>query len=112
MKTTNHAIRLCYKIDLLSLVDVLFRIIGILAFLVLIMILPNTVEATHNQNLYVSAENSRFNNHFAGSMVIEVVVQDPNIGTLDDGLGEPSVTLNGKKLRMRSEEHTSELQVT
>jgi hypothetical protein len=86
--------------DLLSLVDVLFRIIGILAFLVLIMILPNTVEATHNQNLYVSAENSRFNNHFAGSMVIEVVVQDPNIGTLDDGLGEPSVTLNGKKLRM------------
>ncbi|MBM3910365.1 MAG: peptidase [Thaumarchaeota archaeon] len=64
------------------------------------MILPNTVEASHNQNLYVSAENLRFNNHFAGSMVIQVVVTDPNIRTLDDALGEPAVTLNGKKLRM------------
>ena len=64
------------------------------------MVIPHTAEAAHNQNLYVSAENSRFNNHFAGSIVIEVVVMDPNIRTLDDALGEPSVTLNGKKLRM------------
>ena len=64
------------------------------------MILPSTVEASHNQNLYVSAENTRFNNHFAGSMVIEVIVIDQNIRTLDDALGEPDVTLNGKKLRM------------
>ncbi|MGQ0376393.1 MAG: peptidase [Nitrososphaerota archaeon] len=78
----------------------MFRIVGILAFLVFMMILPSTVEASHNQNLYVSAENSRFNDHFAGSMVVEVIVQDPNIRTLDDALGEPSVTLNGKKLRM------------
>jgi hypothetical protein len=78
----------------------LLRIVGIFAFLVLMMALPNTAEASHNQNLYVSAENSRFNNHFAGSMVIEVVVQDPNIRSLDNAIGEPSVTLNGKKLRM------------
>ncbi|MDP3780033.1 MAG: peptidase, partial [Nitrosopumilaceae archaeon] len=78
----------------------MFRIVGIFALLVLMMILPSTVEASHNQNLYVSAENPRFNNHFAGSMVIQVVVTDPNIRTLDDALGEPAVTLNGKKLRM------------
>ncbi|MBI2006432.1 MAG: peptidase, partial [Nitrosopumilales archaeon] len=78
----------------------MFRIVGISALLVLMMILPSTVEASHNQNLYVSAENTRFNNHFAGSMVIEVIVIDPNIRTLDDALGEPDVTLNGKKLRM------------
>ena len=64
------------------------------------MILPSTVEASHNQNLYVSAENTRFNNHFAGSMVIEVIIIDPNISALDDATGEPDVTLNGKKLRM------------
>ncbi|MBM3896227.1 MAG: peptidase [Thaumarchaeota archaeon] len=64
------------------------------------MILPSTVEASHNQNLYVSAENPRFNNHFAGSMVIQVVITDPTISSLDDAIGEPAVTLNGKKLRM------------
>ena len=63
-------------------------------------VLPSTVEASHNQNLYVSAENPHFNNHFAGSMVIQVVVSDPNIRSIDDGLGEPDVTINGKKLRM------------
>ncbi len=85
---------------MLQLVGALFRIVGIFAFLLLIMILPSTAEASHNQNLYVSAENPRFNDHFAGSMVIEVIVQDPNISTLGDSIGEPSVTLNGKKLRM------------
>jgi len=53
-----------------------------------------------NQNLYVSAENPLFNNHFAGSMVVEVVVSDPNIADLSEGKGEPSVTINGKALRM------------
>ena len=78
----------------------MFRIIGVLAFVVLMTVLPSTVEASHNQNLYVSAENPHFNNHFAGSMVIEVVIIDPSISTLDDALGEPDVTLNGKNLRM------------
>ena len=31
-----------------------------------------------NTNLYVSAENTQFENHFAGSMVIEVVVSNPD----------------------------------
>ena len=59
-----------------------------------------TVEASHNPNLYVSAENSQFNNYFSGSMVIEVVVRDPNLSNLSEGIGEPDVTLNGKSLRM------------
>ncbi len=36
-------------------------------------------EASSNPNLFVSAENSQFDNHFSGSMVIEVVVKDPGI---------------------------------
>ena len=56
--------------------------------------------ATHNSNLYVSAENPSFNNHFAGSMVIEVVVNDSDLKDIDDGIGEPDVTINGKDLRM------------
>ncbi|MCH9040737.1 MAG: peptidase [Thaumarchaeota archaeon] len=59
-----------------------------------------TVEASSNPNLYVSAENSQFNNYFSGSMVIEVVVRDPNLSNLSEGIGEPDVTLNGKSLRM------------
>ncbi len=57
-------------------------------------------EASSNPNLFVSAENSQFNNHFSGSMVIEVVIRDPNLHDTDEGKGEPDVTLNGKSLRM------------
>ena len=66
------------------------------------MLLFTTVdaEASSNDNLFVSAENSRFDNHFAGSMVIEVVVNDPNLKDTDEGKGEPDVTINGKSLRM------------
>jgi hypothetical protein len=53
-----------------------------------------------NPNLYVSAENPLFNNHFAGSMVIEVVINDPNLSDTDEGKGEPDVTINGDALRM------------
>ena len=48
----------------------------------------------------VSAENPQFNNHFAGSMVVEVVVNDPNLKDTGQGKGEPDVTINGKSLRM------------
>ena len=58
------------------------------------------VEAASNSNLFVSAENSKFNNHFSGSMVIEVVIRDNNIRDTDQGKGEPDVTINGKTLRM------------
>ena len=57
-------------------------------------------EAAGNANLFVSAENSKFNNHFSGSMVIEVVIRDNNIRDTDQGKGEPDVTINGKSLRM------------
>ena len=57
-------------------------------------------DAASNPNLFVSAENSNFNNHFSGSMVIEVIIRDPNLHDTDQGKGEPDVTLNGNSLRM------------
>ena len=65
---------------------------------------PNTIPQADaqqtNANLYVSAEKTAYKNQFDGPMVIEVIVNDPAISTTDDGHGEPSVTVNGKKLRM------------
>ena len=52
------------------------------------------------ENLFVSAENSLFSNSFAGPMVIEVVVNDPDLKEIDEGESEPDVTVNGKDLRM------------
>lgn len=50
--------------------------------------------------LYVSAESPDFENHFAGSMVVEVRVFDPNL--LDTGklTGMPIVTVDGDRLQM------------
>lgn len=60
-----------------------------------------TVDAqSDHPNLYVSAENTIFENHFAGSMVVEVIVRDNDISSQDDSHGEPDVTINGKNLRM------------
>ena len=73
-------------------------LLGIFSFLLLTPIM--SVEATSNPNLFVSAENSQFNNRFSGSMVVEVVIRDPNLHDTDQGKGEPNVTLNGKSLRM------------
>jgi hypothetical protein len=61
-------------------------------------ILPKAAAA--NANLYVSAENSQFQNYFAGPQVIEVVVIDSDIKDTNEGKGEPDVTINGNKLRM------------
>jgi len=57
-------------------------------------------EATHNSHLFVSAENPVYDNHFEGSMVIEVVVSDPDYNDIGEAEGEPDVTLNGNDLRM------------
>ena len=65
----------------------------------LVEIIPE-VYASHNANLIVSAENSNFNNYFAGPMVIEVVISDSSIASLSDAVGEPDVTVNGNNLRM------------
>lgn len=61
-------------------------------------VLPQAAAA--NANLFVSAENSQFQNYFAGPQVIEVVVIDSDIKDTDKGKGEPDVTVNGNKLRM------------
>ena len=53
-----------------------------------------------NPNLYVSAENPLYKNYFAGPMVIEVIVSDPDIQRLDQAYGEPVVTVNGKRLHV------------
>jgi len=73
-------------------------VISLVSFL-LIPLASNSVEAS-NPNLFVSAENPKFDNYFAGSMVVEVVINDINIRDTDEGKGEPDVTLNGKQLRM------------
>ena len=63
---------------------------------------PGVMPAAHaaNANLFVSAENSQFDNYMSGPQVIEVVVIDSDINDTDEGEGEPDVTVNGKILRM------------
>ncbi len=76
---------------------------AILAVITIIIIItaPSAAHAIQsNDNLYVSAENPAFENSFAGSMVIEVMVVEPNIRDTDGGAGEPTVTINGETLRM------------
>ena len=75
--------------------------LSLIAIFSIVSIIPIIeVEASSNPNLFVSAENPQFNNHFAGSMVVEVVVNDPNLKDTGQGKGEPDVTINGKSLRM------------
>ncbi|MEX0862857.1 hypothetical protein [Nitrosopumilus sp.] len=64
--------------------------------------IPGVMPAAHaaNANLFVSAENSQFQNYMAGPMVIEVVVIDSAISDTNEGEGEPDVTVQGKDLRM------------
>ncbi|MGY5147046.1 MAG: hypothetical protein ACW9W4_03490 [Candidatus Nitrosopumilus sp. bin_7KS] len=63
---------------------------------------PGFMPAAHaaNANLFVSAENSQFDNYMSGPQVIEVVVIDSDINDTDQAKGEPDVTVNGKDLRM------------
>ena len=60
----------------------------------------SSAHAASNPNLWVSAENPKFDNHFAGSMVVEVTVLDPNANNIAEQEGEPDVTINGHDLRM------------
>ncbi|WP_297442286.1 hypothetical protein [Nitrosopumilus sp.] len=59
----------------------------------------SNVEA-QTSNLFVSADNSLFDNRMSGPQVIEVVIRDQNISNTGEGKGEPDVTVNGKDLRM------------
>src|SRR2546425_5318507 len=84
------------KITSLSLLTILLTSTAAFA-------MPNALPQAHaatNANLFVSAENSQFQNYFAGPQVIQVIVADPDINRLDQAYGEPTVTVNGKKLRM------------
>ena len=77
------------------------KTIILLSFCFSAFLIPIThVDASSNPNLFVSAENSQFNNRFSGSMVVEVIIRDPNLHDTDQGKGEPDVTINGKSLRM------------
>jgi hypothetical protein len=60
-------------------------------------VMPEAMAA--NANLFVSAENSQFGNLVSGPQVVEVVVIDSNINSLDDKHGEPDVTVNSKKIK-------------
>ena len=84
------------------LIAKMYKFLGIFLGLLLVSSFVNAdVSAqSSNQNLFVSAENSLFQNHFSGSMVIEVVVRDSNISDTGEAKGEPDVTINGKDLRM------------
>ena len=53
-----------------------------------------------NANLFVSAENSLFDNYMSGPQVIEVAIIDSSISDTNEGKGEPDVTVNGNQLRM------------
>src|SRR5690242_15243045 len=84
------------KITSLSLLTILLTSTAAFA-------MPNALPQAHastNANLFVSAESATFNNYFAGPQVVQVLVTDPDIQRLDQAYGEPTVTVNGKKLRM------------
>ena len=71
-----------------------------MSILILPFFISFNAEASTNPHLVVSAENSQFENTFAGSMVIEVVINDPDYNEVSETEGEPDVTLNGDRLRM------------
>jgi hypothetical protein len=91
--------------------------LGIVTLLISIVFFSNTIQyakgmdplvpriepvqhVSSNANLFVSAENSAFQNYFAGPQVIQVIIIDPDINRLDEAYGEPVVTVNGKRLRV------------
>ncbi|MGI0059368.1 MAG: hypothetical protein ACREBJ_06330, partial [Nitrosotalea sp.] len=91
----NETIRKITSLTLLTILVASSAVVG----------MPNALphaqaQTSTNANLFVSAENSQFNNYFAGPQVIQVVVADTDINRLDQAYGEPVVTVNGKRLRM------------
>ena len=62
-----------------------------MSFLLIPLLTSYDAEAS-NPNLFVSAENSNFINHFEGSMVVEVVIIDNNIRDTDQRLKLTLVT--------------------
>lgn len=86
-----------------SFIDKMYKFLTFSLSLLLILFLLLNIDAvaeSSHPNLFVSAENSIFENHFIGSMVVEVVIRDIDISDTDEAKGEPDVTINGKDLRM------------
>ena len=81
----------------------LYKILVILLVLSMMIIppisLPDAKAFSDHPNLFISAENSLFENYFSGPMVVEVIVREDNT-QLDQAIGEPLVSVNGKNLRM------------
>ena len=80
-----------------------FTLASFLITLMLVLTVTYPVPAVasgSNPNLFVSAENSQFENHFSGSMVIEVIVIDPDINYVDQIERHPYITINGDSLQM------------
>ena len=71
----------------------------IVSLVLLIPLYPADADST-NPNLYVSAEDPRFDNHISGSVIVEVIVSDYQTFKINQVSGEPHVTINGDKLRM------------
>ena len=71
-------------------------ILGIIT-LGIFLILPAQAQSV---TFYVSAENSDFNNIWAGPMVIELVVDDPNSNETGETESEPTVDIDGNQIRM------------
>ena len=57
-------------------------------------------EAAAAGQLYVSAENAMFENHFGGAQIVEVIVRDPNQSETDEIQAEPTVRVDNNILRM------------
>ena len=80
-----------------------FTLASFLITLMLVLTVTYPVPAVasgSNPNLFVSAENSQFENHFYGSMVIEVIVIDSDINYVNQIERHPYITINGDSLQM------------
>jgi hypothetical protein len=57
-------------------------------------------EAAAAGQLFVSAENATFDNHFAGIQVVEIIVKDPNRILTSEAQSEPTVKVDEHLLRL------------
>lgn len=88
------------KLKKSNLVFIFPIVLFFFVFSTILLSYQSSAYASTNANLFVSAENSQWNNYFAGPQVIQVIVSDTDINRLDQVYGEPVVTVNGKQLRM------------
>src|SRR3990172_2737719 len=64
--------------------------------------MPSVMPAAYaqsNANLFVSVEESVISDRFGGPMVVEVIVNDPDLKEIDEAESEPDVEVNGKNLK-------------